>query len=49
MDKLRKGGSNQAANITKLARIFSATPKCALGRIANIPKVKVANFTKLEP
>ena len=49
MDKLRKGGSNQAANIKILARIFSATPKFALARIANIPNVKAANFTKPQP
>ena len=33
------------ANTTKFVRIFPAKPKCALERIANIPKVTVANFT----
>ena len=37
------------ANITKFVRIFPATPKCTLERIAYIPKVTVANFTKPHP
>ena len=46
MDKLRMGGSNEAANIKKLARRLSATPKCALARIANIPKSQGSKFHK---
>ena len=48
MDKLRKEALKQVENIAKFARIFSATPKCALTRIANISSGKIHKATNHE-